>query len=65
MLTQRPFLMNELQLWEDGVATTSRHLYTIDGAARASTRLPRQFRDGVGATQVRGRVREVSDVGAA
>ena len=32
--TRRPFLMNELQLWDEGVATTSRHLYTIDGAVR-------------------------------
>ena len=38
-LTRRPFLkFSELQLWEDGVATTSRHLYTIDGAVRESTR---------------------------
>ena len=31
----------------------SRHRDAVDAAARASTRLPRQFRDGVGATQVR------------
>ena len=33
VLTQRPFpTFSELQLWEDGVSTTSRHLYTIDVA---------------------------------
>ncbi len=42
--TRRPFLMNELELWEDGVSTTSRHLDAVDGAARES---PRQFRDAV------------------
>ena len=36
--TRRPFLMNELQLWDEGVATISRHLHTIDGAVRESTR---------------------------
>ena len=38
VLTRRPFLMNELQLWDEGVATISRHLHTIDGAVRESTR---------------------------
>ena len=34
VLTQRLFLkFSELQLWDEGVSTTSRHLYTIDGAA--------------------------------
>ena len=38
-VTQRPFpKFSELQLCEDGVSTTSRHLYTIDGAVRESTR---------------------------
>ena len=32
-------LQLQLQLWEDGVLVVSRHLYTIDGAARASARL--------------------------
>ena len=37
--TRRLFLrFSELQLCEDGVGATSRHLYTIDGAARESTR---------------------------
>ena len=35
--------VSELQYHEDGVSTTSRHLYTIDGAARASTRLVREL----------------------
>ena len=47
--TRRLFLkFSELQLWDDGVSTMSRHLYTIDGAVRESTGLvsePRQFRD--------------------
>ena len=42
VLTQRPFLMNELQLWDEGVSTISRHRNAVDVAARASTR---QFRD--------------------
>jgi len=48
VLTQRPFLtFSELQLWEDGVSTTSRHLHFIDGAVRESTRLVMRFRDSV------------------
>ena len=44
--------MGEVELRIDGVFVVSRHLYTIDGAVRESTCLQRQFRDGVGATQV-------------
>ena len=51
VLTRRPFpKFSELQLWEDGVSTMSRHRDAVDGAVRASTRLarePRQFRDGM------------------
>ena len=38
VLTRRPFLMNELQLWEDGVATISRHRDAVFMIMRASTR---------------------------
>ena len=42
-MTQCLFLtFSELQLWEDGVSTTSRHLYTIDVAVRESARLVRE-----------------------
>ena len=34
--TRRPFLTNELQRWDEGVATISRHRDAIDGAVRAS-----------------------------
>ena len=47
-MTQRLFLtFSELQLWEDGVSATSRHLHSIDVAVRESTRLvwePRRCR---------------------
>ena len=49
VLTQRPFLnFSELQLWDEGVSTISRHRDAVDVAVRESTRLvrePRQFRD--------------------
>ena len=55
VLTQRPFpKFSELQLWEDGVSTTSRHRDAVDAAVRASTRLARQLRDAV----VRRRLRQ-------
>ena len=42
--------VSELQLWEDGVSTISRHRDAVDVAARESTGLvrePRRFRDGI------------------
>ena len=49
VLTQRLFLkFSELQLWEDGVSTISRHRDAIDVAVRESTGLvsePLQFRE--------------------
>ena len=44
---------SELQYHEDGVSVVSLHRDAVEVAVRASTRRPRQFRDGVGATQVR------------
>ena len=56
VLTQRPFPnVSELQVRVDGVKATRFHRDAVDVAARESTRLvnvQRQFRDGVGATQV-------------
>ena len=49
VLTQCLFLkFSELQLWDEGVSTISRHRDAVDVAVRESTRLvrePRQFRD--------------------
>ena len=44
--------MGEVELRIDGVFVVSLHRDAIDTAVRESTRLPRQFRDGVRATQV-------------
>ena len=50
---------SELQLCVDGVSVVSRHRDAVDAALRESTRLPRQFRDGVRATQDEDAGREV------
>jgi len=51
VLTQCPFLkFSELQLWDEGVSTISRHRDAVDVAVRESTRLvrePRPCRDAV------------------
>ena len=44
---------SELQLCENGVFVVSRHRDAVFMIVRGSTCLQRQFRDGVGATQVR------------
>ena len=44
-VTQRPFPnVSELQLWEDGVSTISRHRDAVAAAVRESTRLAREPR---------------------
>ena len=44
--------MGEVELRVDGVVVVSLHRDAVFMIIRESTRLPRQFRDGVGATQV-------------